>query len=134
MVVGDQALLERLVANLLDNAIVHNDADERAGSGSRTGENRRARPGYGSPTAARSSTPREVEELFEPFRRGTGERVGGRDGGLGLGLSIVRAVAVAHAAKIESSRSACGRSRVRAALRLRCSCQTPDGGLETVTA
>jgi len=36
----------------------------------------------------------EVEQLFQPFRRGGTARTGSR--GAGLGLSIVRAVAVAH--------------------------------------
>jgi signal transduction histidine kinase len=37
----------------------------------------------------------DVEELFEPFRRGQTPRVGA-DRGSGLGLSVARSVAQAH--------------------------------------
>jgi signal transduction histidine kinase len=95
--VGDEdqgRLAERLVANLVDNAMRHNVAcgaievttatrDDRAVlSVSNTG-----------PAIARE----EVSRLFQPFQRGGTDRTGNRDG-LGLGLSIVGAIAAAHGA------------------------------------
>ncbi len=47
------------------------------------------------PVVAASAVP----SLFEPFRRGRGERLDARDGS-GLGLTIVRSIAVAHGASV----------------------------------
>jgi len=132
VVVGDEALLERLVANLLDNAIVHNDGEPRW-IRVRTGELEGA-PGLWIANAGEVVNPDRVEELFEPFRRGTGERVGGREGGLGLGLSIVRAVAVAHAAKIEVHAPPAGGLEFELRFASEAAAKPPAGGLETVTA
>lgn len=86
---GDPVLLERLVVNLVDNAIKYNE------------------PGgtvdvvvAGAPALAVWNTgqrvPAEtVPALFEPFRRLSSERTYQRDGA-GLGLSIVRSVVAAH--------------------------------------
>ena len=46
--------------------------------------------------------PADVPSLFEPFRRGAQERTDSGKGA-GLGLSIVRAVARAHAGKVEAT-------------------------------
>jgi signal transduction histidine kinase len=87
LVVGDQVLLERLVTNLLQNALHYN---ESGGSVLVTvGE---------QPALAVTNTGPEVPSealpsLFEPFRRLDRERTGN---GAGLGLSIVRSVAQAH--------------------------------------
>jgi signal transduction histidine kinase len=132
VVIGDQALLERLVANLLDNAIVHNAGDLRWISVF-TGE------AQGVPFLRIANSGDVVEddrvpELFEPFRRGAGERVGSRDGGLGLGLSIVRAVAGAHAARIEGRALPDGGLEFELRFTSESSGKPPVGGLETVTA
>ncbi len=100
LVIGDRALLERLVGNLVDNAIVHNSGDEPWIS-IFTGEH------DGVPTLRIAKwrsvvAPEDVEKLFEPFRRGVGDRLGSDAGGLGLGLSIIRAVAIAHAGEVEA--------------------------------
>jgi signal transduction histidine kinase len=97
VVKGDPALIERLVANLVDNAALHNAGPERW-IRVRTGQ------AAGSPVLwiANSGAviPQEqVHELFEPFRRLEEDRVAG-DGGLGLGLSIVQAIATAHEAEL----------------------------------
>jgi signal transduction histidine kinase len=95
---GDPVLLERLIANLVSNAIKYNEpggwvevqvADEPAG-----------------PTLAVRNTgqrvPAEVvPTLFEPFRRLGADRVRGR-GGVGLGLAIVRSIVLAHEGTIRA--------------------------------
>jgi signal transduction histidine kinase len=89
---GDRALIERLVANLVDNAIRYNRPDGRIEirTSSETGLASLVVANTGPVVAAE-----EVERLFEPFRRLGGDRTG-EDGHHGLGLSIVRAIATAH--------------------------------------
>ncbi len=94
---GDPALLERLVANLIDNAIIHNRAED-AWITVETGNE-----GMGSWLRVSNSGPEVPEamtaEIFEPFRRVDGERTATATG-LGLGLSIVRAIADVHGAAV----------------------------------
>ncbi|MGB3443560.1 MAG: ATP-binding protein [Actinophytocola sp.] len=94
-VAGDPVLLERMVSNLVDNAIKYNEpggvvdvvvACEPALSVGNTGQR--------VPAEA-------VPALFEPFRRLTAERTHQRDGA-GLGLSIVRSVAAAHRGSVSA--------------------------------
>lgn len=93
---GDPMLAERLVANLIDNALRHNVADGRADVVTDV------RNGH-AVFSVRNSGPlvqaSEVDRLFEPFQRADGERTS-HDRGLGLGLSIVQAIATAHGATI----------------------------------
>jgi signal transduction histidine kinase len=94
-ITGDHALIERLIANLLDNAIEHNVPHGRI-------EVRTMADGNGTPTLTVSSTgppipADQVERLFEPFQRLDRTRVN-QNGHHGLGLSIVRAIAAAHGA------------------------------------
>lgn len=102
---GDPALLERLVGNLVDNAIRYNveagwvDLSVSVRDGLALLSVQNSGPAVG---------PTEVEGLFEPFRRLT--RTATTAGGTGLGLSIVRSVANAHGGQVHA------RSR-------------PDGGL-----
>ena len=93
---GDRALVERLVANLLDNAAEYNQPGGRVGVRTSTEGGRAILTitNTGPHIAAA-----DVEQLFEPFRRLSGDRAGG-DGHHGLGLSIVRAVAAAHDATV----------------------------------
>jgi signal transduction histidine kinase len=96
---GDEVLLRRLVANLLENAVRHNrDAGWiEVGCGD-------AADG-GTDLRVRSSGPElpvgQVAELFEPFRRGPVARTA-HTRGSGLGLSIVRAVATAHGGRVDA--------------------------------
>lgn len=86
---GDPGLLERMVGNLLENAVRHN-VDH---GWLRVGTRDDARSAWlvvdntGSPVES-------AQELLEPFRRGGPARAGKR--GAGLGLSIVSAVVAAH--------------------------------------
>ena len=91
-VLGDPALLQRLVANLLDNAVRHGrpGGEVTVRTERRGGRSRLVVTNGGAPIE-----PSAVEALFEPFRRGTAERTGS-GAGTGLGLSIVRSVARAH--------------------------------------
>ncbi len=99
--VGDPDLVERLVANLVDNAVRHNRSDGTVG-GARvevwTGvvEGRSViRVGNTGPAVPVD----EVARLFEPFQRLTTERTStAADAGHGLGLAIVKAIADAHGA------------------------------------
>jgi signal transduction histidine kinase len=101
-VTGSPVLLERLVANLVDNAVVHNVPDGwvrvRAG----------ANNGHAYLEVANSGPvvrEEDLPNLFEPFRRGD-VRTG--SSGVGLGLSIVRSVGEAHGAKVTAVASAGG--------------------------
>lgn len=131
VVAGDPALLERLVGNLLDNAIVHNGGDApwiRISTGEPDGVPT-LRIANGGPVVA----PAEVEELFEPFRRGVGERLTGDSGGLGLGLSIIRAVATAHSGAIEARALPEGGLELELRFASAAAAKPPVGGAETVT-
>jgi signal transduction histidine kinase len=87
---GDAALVERLVANLVENAVRHNEPGGRVQVTTRPGLVRVENTGA-------AIAPEDVRRLAEPF-----ERLGrDSDGpGAGLGLSIVRAVADAHGAQL----------------------------------
>jgi signal transduction histidine kinase len=86
---GDPVLLERLVRNLVDNALQYN---RPAGSVRITvgGQPLLVVENTGAPMPADA-----VPRLFEPFRRFAADRVGS-PGHSGLGLAIVRSVATAH--------------------------------------
>lgn len=94
LALGSASLTERLVANLIDNAILHNVP------GGRITVTTHAAEGSAILTVANSGRqvpPDQVSRLFQPFQRLEPGRDGhGRDNGLGLGLSIVEAIAAAH--------------------------------------
>jgi signal transduction histidine kinase len=96
---GDAALAERLVRNLLDNAVRYNvpggRVRVRTGAGAGGAFLAVANDGPVIPAA-------EVERLFEPFQGLRPERTAPSDGHHGLGLSIVRAVAAAHHATLHA--------------------------------
>ncbi len=105
VVAGDRALIERLVANLLDNALTYNLSSGgwvmlQTVLGSTGAILRVANSGPVVPAE-------NAGDLVEPFRRFEGERIsGGR--GLGLGLSIVSAITAAHGAALSVSARAEG--------------------------
>ncbi|MEV4251850.1 HAMP domain-containing sensor histidine kinase [Spirillospora sp. NPDC049652] len=105
---GDPVLLERLVQNLVENAVRHN----RRGGTCRvlTG----VHDGWTELTVTNTGPvvpAYETETIFEPFRRLGAERVRS-DRGSGLGLSIVRAVAGAHGGTATASPNPGGGLRV----------------------
>jgi signal transduction histidine kinase len=102
---GDPQLLERMISNLVDNAVRHNQPGGWISLRTGTGDGISTSTGNGNGNAAvylqiANSGPfipeHAVPSLFEPFRR-MQARTDGRDGA-GLGLSITRSVATAHRA------------------------------------
>jgi signal transduction histidine kinase len=109
VVPGERVLLERMVTNLVRNAIVYN-----------------ARPGdvwvrvCAAPALVVENSgaliPAEsVAALFEPFRRGTADRTH-HGGGAGLGLTIVRSICQAHDGSVDASSRTGGGLRVEVSL------------------
>lgn len=96
---GDPTLIERLVANLVDNAVVHNvgGGHLEVATASVEGQAVLSVTNTGAVVA-----PSEVNGLFEPFQRPDGRHTRHKDGH-GLGLSIVRAIATAHGAAVSAS-------------------------------
>ncbi|MEV6859598.1 HAMP domain-containing sensor histidine kinase [Streptosporangium subroseum] len=95
--IGDPVLLERCVANLVENGIKHNLPESgrlwvRAGMVEGALVVQVANTGLHVPAY-------EVNSLFEPFRRLNADRVDSAKGA-GLGLSIVRAVVRAHGGNV----------------------------------
>jgi signal transduction histidine kinase len=94
---GDRVLLERMVANLIDNAVRHNSPGGWIGV--RTTQQGDSAVFEIANTGA--DVPAEqIPTLFEPFARAE-QRLNHSDG-LGLGLSIASAIAHAHNATIEA--------------------------------
>ncbi|WP_035697641.1 sensor histidine kinase [Glycomyces tenuis] len=109
---GDATLLERLVENLIANAIRHNHAGGQVTAVTAVRD--------GKAVLSVSNTgpvvpPYEVDALFEPFRRGQGRDRVDSSGGVGLGLSIVASVARAHGAELEAAPRSGGGLRVSVA-------------------
>jgi signal transduction histidine kinase len=104
-VLGERALLERMVTNLVQNGVKYND-----------------RGGWVTVTVAEHAVaiansgplvpPEQVSGLFEPFRRLAGDRLS-YGGGAGLGLTIVRSIVIAHRGRVDAT-------------------SRPDGGLSVV--
>jgi len=98
---GDAVALQRLFANLVDNALKYG-FEARAWIGERDGE-AVVRVSDNGPGLAQ----RDLERVFTPFYR-TEDAKGRTDNGVGLGLSIARAVARAHGGDITLSSGAGG--------------------------
>ena len=112
-VTGSATLLSRMVQNVIENAVRHNEphgfiavqSELRDGSAWLVVEN-------GGPLLDGAV----VEQLAQPFRRLGVERTGSGDG-VGLGLSIVSAVAEAHGGGLELRARSGGGLRVEIELR-----------------
>ncbi len=100
---GNPRLVERLVANLVGNAIHHNIDD---GTVSLTTDTRDGRAVLTITNSGPKIPAGELDRLFQPFQRLDGSRTNSH--GLGLGLSIVRAIADAHHATITTHAPADG--------------------------
>ncbi|HWE31911.1 MAG TPA: HAMP domain-containing sensor histidine kinase [Solirubrobacteraceae bacterium] len=90
---GEPGLLERMIANLIDNGIRHNEPGGHLEISARTSD------GHVRLVVANGGTviaPDDAEHLLEPFRR-----LDRTAGGVGLGLSIVRSVVHAHHGTID---------------------------------
>ncbi|MEA2211347.1 MAG: hypothetical protein QOF83_1295 [Solirubrobacteraceae bacterium] len=85
---GDPALIERLVANLIDNGIHHN---EPGGHLEVTTRSEYGRAELWVRNGGARIDPETASQLVQPFRR-----LHRSEGGFGLGLSIVRSVAEAY--------------------------------------
>jgi len=96
---GDRDLAERLIANLLDNALRYNVPGGMVEVSTSTHATEvMVRVGNTGPAVPAG----EVSELFQPFRRLGGKRTRHGDSH-GLGLSIVWAIATAHHATVNAS-------------------------------
>jgi signal transduction histidine kinase len=104
---GDPRLVERLVVNLVDNALRHNALGGRVQVTTMTNNGHAVLAISNDGPVIHAS---DVDRIFLPLQRLHPDRAGHAEG-LGLGLSIVQAVAGAHDAALET--------RVR-----------PEGGLE----
>jgi len=97
--IGNPRLVERLVANLLDNAIHHNIDGGQIELATDT------RDGHAVLTIANTGPTipaGELARIFQPFQRLDTTRTTGANG-LGLGLSIVQAIADAHDATVTTT-------------------------------
>jgi signal transduction histidine kinase len=107
---GDRRLLERLVANLVENAVGHNRPGGRVSVSTTT------RNGHSVVEVVNDGEildPAVLPGLLEPFQR---IDRGARGDGAGLGLSIVRSVAQAHGGHI--ALAACSNGGLRATVTL----------------
>ncbi|TDB75102.1 HAMP domain-containing sensor histidine kinase [Micromonospora sp. KC723] len=103
---GDPDLIERLVANLVDNAVRHNAPGGWVEiSTTTTATGGAIRVSNSGPVVP----PGEVDALFQPFRQVGNRRTRHPDGhGHGLGLAIVRAIVRAHGATLDARARAAG--------------------------
>lgn len=114
---GDPRLLERVIGNLVENAVRYNVP----GGWVRIEVLRQGLPPNGLAVVVVSNSgvpvaPEEVDGLFDAFRRGGRARTSQR--GAGLGLSIVKAIVDAHHGSIRATAQPGGGLRVEIGLPL----------------
>jgi signal transduction histidine kinase len=110
--IGDPRLLERLIGNLVENAIRHNVPNGwlRITTG-QTNDKVWLHVANGGTVIPNG----DVDRLFEPFRRGAGKiRTATR--GAGLGLAIVRLIVEAHQGRLQAAAPPFGGLAVRVEL------------------
>ncbi len=96
-VVGNEVLLGRLVANLIDNAVRHN---EECGFIDVTTKADDEMAYFVVESGGPPLDQERVDQLVQPFKRLGVDRTGSENG-LGLGLAIVAAIANAHGGSLE---------------------------------
>jgi signal transduction histidine kinase len=105
---GDPLLIERLVTNLIENAVRHNVPEGRLDVATYTAAGHAtlmiANTGPVIPTG-------ELARLFEPFQRHSSQESSPSDG-VGLGLAIVQAIANAHDAIVNAEVRTTGGLRI----------------------
>jgi signal transduction histidine kinase len=109
MTIGDPRLLERLIGNLVENAIRHNVPNGwlRITTG-QTNDKVWLHVANGGTVIPNG----DVDRLFEPFRRGAG-KVRTATRGAGLGLAIVRLIVEAHHGRLQAAAPPFGGLAVR---------------------
>ena len=122
-----RTLLARMVENLIDNAIRHNQPGGWIRVATVDGSRPRLIVENGGPLL----DAREVRSSPEPFRRLGADRTGSENG-VGLGLSIVAAIATAHDGTLELSARAEGGLRVAVALPARAARSRPECGMRVL--
>ncbi|MCL5736940.1 MAG: HAMP domain-containing histidine kinase [Actinobacteria bacterium] len=111
LIKGDRVLLERLVGNLVENAVRHNNQDGWFSVHTfAAGDRVFLQVKNSGPVVP----PEEVDRLFDRFYRPDKSR-SRKTGGFGLGLSIVKSVASAHGGDVAISAQ-------------------PEGGLDVVVS
>ncbi|MEU4392706.1 ATP-binding protein [Kribbella sp. NPDC023855] len=96
---GDAPLIERLIKNLVDNAIRHNvdNGEVHIWAGQSN-----SRPSIRVTNTGPIIPPNQVDDLLQPFRRLDTTRIQNQYG-VGLGLSIVAAITTAHNATLTTT-------------------------------
>jgi signal transduction histidine kinase len=105
---GSETLVTRMVDNVIDNAVRHN---QPGGWIQVTTQADDTRARLVVETGGRMLDDREIRELAQPFRRLAPDRTGS-DNGTGLGLSIVAAIAATHHGTLDLSARPQGGLRV----------------------
>jgi len=118
---GDPRLAERLVANLVDNALGHNHA---AGWVSVHTGQRAGRAVFLVANSGPVIDPADISRLLRPFERLGPDRTGQR---AGLGLAIVAAIAEAHAATVTVGARAAGGLEVTVSFPVPAGTEQPAG-------
>jgi two-component system sensor histidine kinase VanS len=108
-VLGSHALLLQMTANLVHNAIVHNQPEQGAvWVASSVGPEGAVLTVENTGDAL---DPELVSTLVEPFRRGT-DRIRTDHAGVGLGLAIVKSITLAHGGTLALAARPAGGLRV----------------------
>jgi signal transduction histidine kinase len=106
---GEEVLLERLVTNLVQNAIKYNHPGGTVHVS--VGEE----ASLVVVNTGQEVPPHAVAELFEPFKRLAADRID-HSGGAGLGLAIVRSITQAHSGTVAAAAREGGGLRVEVRL------------------